>query len=60
MSIPVVRVTCQAVRLNECIISINEPCFLPHICHTVASYMGVDAEELASASFANAKKFFGI
>ena len=38
----------------------NEPCFLPHICHAVASHMDVDVEELAHASVENTKKFFDI
>ncbi len=38
----------------------NEPCYLPHICATVAKYMNVDVEELEIAALENARRFFGL
>ena len=38
----------------------NEPAVLPHILNTLARYMGVEPEELASAATANTEKLFGI
>jgi len=38
----------------------NEPCYLPHICQSVAYYMNMDTEELAAATVENTKKFFSI
>ncbi len=36
----------------------NEPCYLPHVCRAVASFMRVDAEMLAQAATANAERLF--
>ncbi|UJF32668.1 TatD family hydrolase [Paenibacillus hexagrammi] len=38
----------------------NEPAFLPHILQAVARYMGRPVEEVARATTATAKEFFGI
>ena len=38
----------------------NEPCYLPHIAQSVAHYMNVDVEALATATVENTEKFFRI
>lgn len=38
----------------------NEPCYLPHICESVAMHMNVDTEELKVAAAENARRFFEI
>ena len=38
----------------------NESSFLPHIAETVARCLGKDTAELASETYANSKRFFGI
>jgi TatD DNase family protein len=38
----------------------NEPCYLPHIAHTVASLRDESLEELAAATTRNAVSFFGL
>jgi TatD DNase family protein len=36
----------------------NEPCYLPHIARSVASYMAIDNEKLATAAYENSRRFF--
>jgi TatD DNase family protein len=38
----------------------NEPCFIPHIANTVATFMEVDETKLITAAFDNSQRFFGI
>ena len=38
----------------------NEPCFLVHVCDSVASYMDVDPQQLAESSSDNARLLFGL
>jgi TatD DNase family protein len=38
----------------------NEPCYLPHICASVARYMNVDEDELAQAALMNTLRLFAI
>jgi TatD DNase family protein len=38
----------------------NEPAFLPHIARAVASCLGMDVEDLAEATTATARAFFGL
>jgi len=38
----------------------NEPCYLPHICATVAKCMKVNVEELKTAVLGNTRRFFGL
>jgi TatD DNase family protein len=36
----------------------NEPCYLPHIAKSVASYMGIEEKQLLTAVFENSRQFF--
>ena len=36
----------------------NEPCYLPHVATSVASYMDVDEDQLTSAAYENSRQFF--
>ena len=36
----------------------NEPCYLPHIAKTVASYTGIDEQQLTQAVYENSREFF--
>jgi TatD DNase family protein len=38
----------------------NEPAFLPHIGRVVATLRGVDVQEIAAVTSANARRFFGL
>jgi TatD DNase family protein len=38
----------------------NEPCYLPHICQSVARHMGLEVSELARSAVENAQRFFNI
>ena len=38
----------------------NEPCYLPHICQSVARHMGLEVSELARSAVENTQRFFNI